>query len=306
MEANAIVLDWKKRTTYSHISISRRDIYMGRRKVFGPALPPAMAKARSAAKRAARKAAPAVKTKTAQVALIKSVIANVEETKYRSELIASNVTFDSQITTPHVIRLLPRLVQDQGAGRTYERLGMKIRPQKLRVVADVCLTPVSRSSAIVVCYWVLQSKNVKQTANLLLSNGVDMNTFLRTGDSAETQLFNGFVEDASLPVNTAQFTVMKHGKFMLAKNTGTIQDSSSTGNQPLAGQPIKHTLDFTLNTPKVFTYAQDNNVPRVEYYPNGYAPFIVFGYYHQDHTTPDSVNQDITVNLRSHLWYDDA
>jgi len=276
---------------------------MGRRKVFGPALPPAMAKARAAAKRKARLAP---KTMKEEVALIKQVIAKVEETKYRSEIIVNTVPYNSQITNADVIRLLPKLVQDQGTGTTYERLGMKISPRKLQITAEICLTDVDRSMALVVCYWVLQSKNVKQTANLTLSNGVDMTQFLRTGDSSQYQNFNGFVQDASLPVNPAQFTVLKKGRFQLGKNTGEIQDSTAGGNQPLAGQPVRKVLNINLKTPKVFTYEQDNNTPRTQYYPNGYAPFIVFGYYHQDQTTPDTQNQDITINLRSHLWYDDS
>jgi len=246
-----------------------------------------------------------VVTKKAQVALIKSVIARVEETKYRSELTINSVPFNSQITNADVIPLLPKLAQQPNDAVTYEREGMKISPKKLRIYAEVCLTNVERSSALVVCYWVLTAKNVKHMPNLTLSNGINMGQLLRTGDAFLTQNFNGFVQDWSLPVNSAQFTVLKRGSFQLGKNTGQIQDSTTAGNQPIA-QAVRHVLDFTLKTPATLTYDEDTDSPRTVLYPNSYAPFMVFGYYHQDQTTPDIVNQDIRVNLRSHLWYDDA
>jgi hypothetical protein len=273
---------------------------MGRRKQFGPALPPAMAKARRAAR---RKAAP---SKKAQVALIKSVIAREAETKFRSELIVNSVPYNSAIDNADIIRLLPQIPQDDGNGVAFERLGVKISPRSLRVNCEVCLTDVTRSTALVVCYWVLTHKSQRNTANLTSSAGVEMGTLLRTGDGTEVQNFNGYVQDANLPVNTAKFTVLKHGKFMLGKNAGTVQDVSTSGNQPMYGNHIRHALNFNLKCPKTLTYEQDGTLPRTVYFPDGYAPFIVFGYYHQNQTAPDTVNQDIKINLRSSMYYDDA
>lgn len=272
---------------------------MGRRKQFGPALPPAMAKARRAAK---RKTVP--KSKKATVALIKSVIAREQETKFRSEIIENNTPYNSQIGTGDIIRLLPKLVQDQGSGATYERLGMVISPRKLQIQADVCLTDVARSSALVVVYWVLQSKDVKDTGNLTMLNLG--NSLLRTGDSMERQGFNGYVADSMIPVCPSRYTVLKKGSFLLGKNTGTVQDSTTGGNQPLYGNHVKKRLTFNLKVPKKLTYDEDTNTPRTIYYPKGYAPFMVFGYYHQNQTAPDVAYQDISVTLRSSLYFDDA
>jgi len=241
-------------------------------------------------------------TMPAQVALIKKVIARENETKYRSELVCPSTTYNSAIANSDIIRLLPKLVQGQGDSAIYEREGMKISPQKLRVDAEVCLTDVSRSTAVVVCYWVLQHKEVRQTGNL---STIGM-SFLKTGSDTQVQAFNGYVEDANLPVDNAKFTVLKRGKFMLGKNTGTVQDSTTASNQPMYGNHIRHALSFNLNCPKTLVYEQDAVFPRTVFYPGGYAPFIVFGYYHQNQTGPDNTNQDITVNVRSHLWFDDA
>jgi len=276
---------------------------MARRKQFGPALPPAMKKARAAAARAARKAP---KTLAGNVALIKSVIAREDETKFRSELIRDNFGLESQIVNSlaneDIHRLLPKLVQDQGHGASYERVASKISPRRLEVQAEISLNEVTRSTAVVVCYWVLQHKEIKQTSSL---GSINLGALLRTGDDSNLQNFNGFSQDAMLPVNTAKFTVLKKGRFMLGKNTGDIQNDTSAGNQPIA-QAIHKTLKFTLKCPKVLTYEQDENTPRTVYYPSGYAPFMLVGYYHQDQTTPDTENQDIRMTLRSNLWYDDA
>jgi len=261
------------------------------------------------ASRKEKKTAPSTKKET--VALIKSVVARSEETKYRSELIHNSIAHNSQITVADVISLLPKLVQSQGDTAIFEREGMRITPKTLKIDAEVCLTQTGgllvndRSRALVVCYWVLQAKQLKNI-NLLAANLLLGSDLLKTGDSSNTQGFNGYVEDATLPINDARYTVLKKGTFKLGMNTGIVQDSTTSGNQPLGGQALNHRLSFTLKTPKTFVYDQDENTPRTVYYPNGYAPFMVFGYYHQNQTVPDTQNQDITVSLRSHLWFDDA
>jgi len=275
---------------------------MARRKQFGPALPPGMKKARAAARRA-MKAAP--KTQSEQVALIKSVIAKSEETKFRSEVTHLLIPHNGQILTSDVIRVLPKLVQGQGQAAIYEREGMRVSPRKLRVDMDVSLFDTDRSTAIVVCYWMLQAKNVKNVS-LLPANLIIGSDFLKTGDANNTQGFNGYYQDSVLPVNDARYTVLKRGKFLLAKQPGAIQDQTSIGLQPLGGQPIQHRVSFDLKTPKTFVYDQDEGSPRTVYYPNGYAPFLVVGYFHQNQTAPDIDNTDVNVTVRSSLWFDDA
>ena len=279
---------------------------MARPRKFGPELPPAMRKARrNAADRARRAAKRAPASKSATVALIKSVVARSEETKYRREIVANAVAHNSGIANADICRLLPKLVQDQGNGTTFERMGMKVSVRKLRISCHASLTDVNRSSAIVVKYWVLTHKDVKFIPNLV-APAVDMSVLLKTGDSNETQAFNGYSYEALLPVNNAKFTVLKTGSFLLGKNTGTVQDSTTASNQPMYGNHISKQFSFDLKCPKVLTYEQDTNSPRVVYYPAGYAPFIVFGYYHQNQTVPDQANLDLTVSTTTQMWYDDA
>jgi len=251
--------------------------------------------------------APRRATKSATVALIKNVIARETETKFRSELILDRVGFNSQpASSGDIIRLLPKLVQGQGDTASYEREGMKINVRSLRITSEFSLTQQSSlaSTAIAVCYYVLQAKDIRDTA--AFPGTINLGKLLRTGDAVETQSFNGFVQDWMLPVNPARFSVLKKGSFLLGKNTGQIQDSTAAGNQPLAGQAVKRTLNFSLKCPKHWTYDEDTNTPRTVYYPKGYAPFMLIGYYHQDQTSPDVLNTDLTVTMRSNLLFDDA
>lgn len=254
----------------------------------------------------ASKAKAAPKTKQAQVALIKQVIAREDETKFRSELLVNKVPFNSQITlASDIIRLLPKIVQGQpNTGNSiYERTGRKISVRNFTVNAEFCLTDVDRSSALVVCYWILTHKEIKQQNGLAAMN---LGGLIMTGDDNNVQNFNGYVQDAMLPINNTKFTVLKSGRFQLGKNTGTVQDSTTGGNQPLAGQAVRHAISVKMNCPKTWTYEQDENTPRTVFYPSGYAPFMLFGYYHQNQTSPDGGFQDVTLTLRSNVYYDDA
>jgi len=247
-----------------------------------------------------RKKAPA--TKTQAVALIKSVIARESETKYRSET-TGNFTANSSIDSSDIIRLLPKLVQDQGDGTSYERLATKVTPRKLTAHCHVSFTPsLNRSMAIEVHYFVLTSKSQKNTNSVL---GLTLANLLRTGDNNMYFPFDGNTDVSMLPVNTTEYNVIKRGKFKLSKNTGLLQDSTTAGNQPLGG-PVSKTFVITIPTPAKLVYEQDNASPRQINYPNNFAPFIVFGYTHQDTSVPDALNQDIKVVVRPQLWYDDA
>ena len=251
-------------------------------------------------------AAPA--TQTQAVALIKNVLAREIETKFRSQAPVIRVPYNSVITNADIISCLPRLVQGQPntTGSTYERLGSKISPKKLNIKAMVNLTPdVARSTNIVVCWYVLTHKSFKHFPDLAANQNVATSLF-KTGDFNETFGMDGQYLNATFPINDAEYVCHKAGKFLLGKNTGVLQDNLSTGNQPVYGNTVCKMLNFDIKCPQKLVYDQDSNSPRLVYYPNNFAPFIVFGYFHQDQSPADEVNQDITITLRHSLWYDDA
>jgi len=246
-------------------------------------------------------------TKKETVALIKSVVAKEEETKFCSKTQQYRVTHNSGITNGDIIYGLPPIVQDEGTGESYQRMGMKIAPRRHEIDCYVSLSDVERSGALEVFWFVLTHKTQKSMYQLNATGGVDMSQLLKTGDFNRTISFNGTTDLVSLPINNAKFTCLKRGSFKLGKNTGQVQDSITAGNQPLYSA-ISKRWRVVLNPPKTLTYAQDNNPPgsRTEFWPSGYAPFIVFGYCHQNQTTPDVLNQDISVTVRTSLYYDDA
>lgn len=269
---------------------------------------PGNAKGKAAFKKATKKSRLSKPAKQATVALVKSVLSRELETKFRSQAPVNISAFNSEITNADMISLVPRIVQTQpnDPGNSYERNGQKITPRKLNCKAYVSLTPnLTRSTNIVVCWWVLTHKSLKHFPDLAGNTDISTKLF-KTGDLNETWGFSGNVLDSTFPVNTQEYTVLKKGKFLLGKNTGVIQDSTTSGNQPVYGNQIGRMLDFDIKCPKKFLYDPDSNTPRTVYYPNNFAPFIVFGYYHQDQTGRDLANQDISVTLRQSLWYDDA
>jgi len=254
------------------------------------------------------KAKSAPKSKKAVVALVKDVMAREIETKFRSQASCITQACNSAITNADILTCLPRLVQNQPntSGSIYERAGTKISPKKLNIKAMINITPdIARSTNVVVCYYVLTHKSLKHFPDLAANQNVETHLF-KTGDVSETYGMDGLYLNSTFPINDSEYVCLKQGKFLLGKNTGVLQDSLSTGNQPMYGNHLCKMLNFDIKCPAKLVYDQDSNSPRLVYYPNNFAPFIVFGYFHQDQSVADNVSQDITVTLRSSLWYDDA
>jgi len=250
---------------------------------------------------ARRKGAPA--TKKSVVKLVKSVMASEIETKFVSQTVA-NTSFNSEITNADIIQLLPAIQQmdSSNVGSAWQRNGTKISPKSLTFNCQWQITPVNRSLAVVVHYFILVSKQYKSASAL---SGVTMGRLLRSGATSLYEPFNGYINNSFLPVNEEEFTVIKRGHFLLYKNTGDVQDSTTAGNQPIVA-PVCKIMKFRIPVPAKLTYDQDSSLPRTVLYPNGYAPFMVFGYTHQDGTVPDMANQDVTLTARSQMWFDDA
>jgi len=241
--------------------------------------------------------------KKATVKLIKKVIASELETKFRS----STETFsgrNSNLALGDVIPMLPHLDQDTGNGSAWERLGTKISPKSVYSDVHVSLYPaLLRSTAVTVHVYVLTCKAFRNMNSVIAS--APITKLLRSGDQNQTFNFDGNLDNATLPVNNADFTLIKHMKFNLEKNTGLTQDEISDGNQPIAGRLSKQ-FRVKLDAPAKLIYEQDAGSPRSVHYPNNYAPFMLIGYTHQDGSILDYANQDIRVMVRNNLWFDDA
>lgn len=245
----------------------------------------------------------ATKSAKAVVSIVKSVIAKEIETKFVSETV-SNGPYNSEITNADVIAVLPKLqaMDNSNVGSAWQRTGTKISPKSLTLHCQWSLTPVTRSSAVVVHYFILTSKIYKATPSL---SAAQMGRLLRSGASTLAEPFTGFINNSQLPINDQDFNVITRGHFTLQKNTGDVQDSTTAGNQPIVS-PVCKIKTFKIPVPSKLTYDQDNALPRLVFYPNGYAPFLVFGYTHQDGSTPDMAFQDVSLVARANMWFDDA
>lgn len=252
----------------------------------------------------------AVPNKKATVALVKQVLSKEIETKFRSQAPMIVSKRNAVVTNNDLVSLIPPMDQTGAAdpGNSYERMGQKITPRKLRCSAYISLNPdISRSTQIVVYWWALTHKSIKHYPDLLPTANQDISTkFFKTGDLNQTFGFDGIVLNATFPVNDNEYTVLKKGKFLLGKNTGTIQDDLSAGNQPVYGNHTGRMVEFDVKTPAKLLYDQDSGSPKTVKYPNNFAPFMVVGYFHQDQTQGDELNADIAITMRTSLWYDDA
>jgi len=238
------------------------------------------------------------------VKLIKKVLADEIETKYVTQTLVNCQPFNSEITNVDVLPITPQLQQmGSDVGSAWQRNGVRISPKSLTLKCHWSYTPVARSGAIIVHYFILNSKTIKSA--LALPTGVVMNNLLRAGQGQLAIPFDGSQRNAQYPVNTLEYNVLHRGSFLLQKNTGTVQDSTTAGNQPIVNS-VCFRKEFKIPLPAKLTYDQDNQNPRTVLYPNGFAPFMVFGYCHQDNTVPDTVNQDVTLTATSHMWFDDA
>jgi len=148
----------------------------------------------------------------------------------------------------------------------------------------------------------MENKNIK-TYPALAGSSV---RFLKTGQSTETQNYNGLIQDSSLPVDTNSFKVLKHYKFHLTANVGLPNGDSTTGNSPnVSGQSYKRITYTYKNTARnKLLYTADGTTGPV--YPNNTAPFWCLGYSKVDGTAPDITQQNVTVTSTCQMFYKDA
>ena len=237
-------------------------------------------------------------------AIVKHELAKEIETKYVR--VARGETHNSTISNADIIAVMPPLYQmdSSNIGAAWQRIGTKVSPKSLTFSVHWSINPsTTASTAIIVHYFILTSKSIKQTS--LLQSNVGMTRLLRTGDSSLFGPFDGSIAAYQLPINDQEFTIIKRGSFKLQKNTGVVQDDSTAGNQPMINS-VSHSKKFKIPCPAKFIYDQDSLTPRVINYPNGFAPFMVCGYTHQDGSAPDIANMDLKIVYSSAMWFDDA
>lgn len=241
------------------------------------------------------------------VKLMKTVAVKVQnaglETKYVTSAF-NNITFNSGITggVAECYSLIPPITTGPG---TWQKVGNDITPIRVKNTFICSLTgEAARSMNIIVDVFCLIMKPVRYIpslgAALTLAGGL---RFLRSGNSGQTALYNGYNTDGLQQINKEQYTLLKHFRFQLVNNVGYPNGDTTSNNAPnVAGQSMKQ-FSYIVDTPKQYRY--DPQVTLSDY-PQGHAPFWVAGYSHADGTAPDVLNRDLNISFFQEMIYKDA
>lgn len=295
---------------------------MGRRPVFGPALPPAMKKARAKAKRSAR-----ALTKTQRVQ-VKKIVRGQAETKMaiwyngtdgngfatpansgKSSQAAAdpqNQTISS--TLNDCLRILPRITQGVSDN---QRIGQTITPVSCRVHCKVSILPQGTSGTgymggysynLVAVAYCLQHVEFKDYSSLFIGN--TFSELLSTGENS-TIGFNGNFQEAGLPVEKAYYKLLAKKVFRL-RSSGTQAAGVPTpayegSNNNAAPMTHEWTWNITKHLPKKIIYPQEApGFP--EDSPTNSAPFWCIGYYNDSGlpytTAVSAINQQYVTTFK--------
>lgn len=243
---------------------------------------------------------------------IKTAIARAirgsQETKYvSSALTAQNGTtnlstfvgFSSAITsTTEMYSCIPRITQGVG---DHQRVGNQIRPTNLKVKGIVSLN--SRASDSLHCCVDIYFLTSKQIKSELQYSQVLIQRLLNKGDGTNTD-YNGQTFNQMLPINTSEFTLLKHKRILLTKVQNSPNSEATAATAAVAGpNPYMKSFSVKIPCPKRFTYQTD-----AQLYPASYYPFMVLGYTWYDNNGGSAPNQTSTVvcQAQSQLYFKDA
>lgn len=233
----------------------------------------------------------------------KSEALKLLETKFVTQR-DNAVTFNSAIDGGYneMYTLIPKC--SQGVG-TWQRVEDSVQPISIRTNWHIALGPNVRSSNIRCVLYCLQSKSIKYFPDLQTKYPLTGPDMLKTGSSALTQVYSGRIVDENLPINNDEFTILKKFTFNLMANVGAPNGDTTAGNSPNALPSFKN-LSYTYKCKSPLKYTPTLAGTASTEFPNGHAPFWVFGYSHTDGTSPDVLNRDVLVSYMNQMSYKDA
>lgn len=300
---------------------------MGRRKVFGPALPPAMVKARRAAKRAARASRP---SKALTMAITK-VINRKAESK-QAMFYGTNGTFPQtglfndrgfsvqnqfiSSTTSDLKWLLPNVAEGVADN---ERIGEQITPTSLRIsgLVKVSLTNLTTPAPtdVYAVVYVLTHKVYKSYEALLGSpavppatgfvGGNNFSQLLKNGENA-TINFTGNWWAARQPVADQYYNVI--AKKIIRLRFAGLYTSGGQSVSIANSHDYQANWSVTLNKrhlPAHLKYPESTVTGAFNNAPQNFAPFMCVGYYNADGTNTASPQAIIESTYVSTLNYKD-
>lgn len=222
------------------------------------------------------------------------------ETKFVQTL-GTNVGFNSIIGGGECYSLIPALTSGV---QSFQRLDNSVMPMSIQTDWHISIPAVARSVSVRVDLYLLRVKKFKNFADVAAAypTGGTSPLFLYSGGSGETINHLGVINYSDYPVNTRDFSLIKHHSFTLAANVGLAQGDTTAGNAPnVPGETTKH-IRYKHKCRRKFNYLPGgtNN------YPNDEAPFWVMGYSRTDGGPADVVNQSVICSWTTKMFYKDA
>lgn len=261
------------------------------------------------------------KVKSAKAAFrdrVKRILANQTETKMVSELLCSDVTFNSVITNPSDwYRAIPQLAQST-AGTSYTREGKNVTPTSLKVHWNFkfALGDANTRDIFVVLYC-MQPKFQKASRRTDVNNQVSFynSAYLDNGQGANTY-FDGTWLTTQYPIEKDLFTLLHKRIFRLSKATGSPNGSGVVGQYDgygrgmysVAGKDnIRHT--WTHKLPKLnYDDGQYNSITNPDVaavLPQNTSPVWGVGYYYADGTAADTAGGILKVSCWTEMHFKD-
>jgi len=257
-------------------------------------------------KKAVRKA-----TRSAFAQKVMAIVNRNEETKYVAQLGQNSSVIGQALATPAALYpCLPKVAQSTAASSDSTRIGDEIQPVKARV--DFTFRWASdnvNNQDVVVNLWIVTIKGFNSFAAYA---SAPSGQFVRVGDSTNRDLNDPdqplmLQQWAHAPLNTDQYTQLKHYRFRMRKGSG-----NSANQIPAAGQiaPTGTTasedqryISFTWVPPKL-TY--DDPPPggaAPSNQPTSHCP--LYGVY-ATNADGSAYGDTLLMSTRLHMWFKDS
>lgn len=248
-------------------------------------------------KKAVRKA-----TKSAFAKKVLAVVKRNEETKYRAVIGQQSYIIGQALSTPAGLQKMLAPVA-QGVG-DFQRIGEKIQPVKARVDFTFNWTNDNQNNQdVVVNLWIV---TIKGYNNYSAYATAPTKQFVRVGDGTNRDLDDPdqpmmLQEWAHAPLNTDQYTLLKHYRFRMRKGTGNqANDAPAVGiiapTGTTAGEDQRY-ISYSW-TPPTLNY-DDNAVNQ----PTSHWP--LYGCY-ATNADGSAYGDTLQISSRLHLWFKDA
>ena len=230
-----------------------------------------------------------------------SVVARSEETKFSGDLSVDRTAVTNAGTTPADFdRILSRVTQGVAEN---QRIGDRIVPVKAHANFQFWFpsTNANNQNAIV-NLWIV---NVKGASTQAAVNAVPVANFLQVGDGTNVDPNNGdqtlmITRYQQYPLNTDQYTLLKHYKFTMRKGIGQ-QANQNTGSEVTpCGVPNSEQyrqIRYTWKPPTLKYNAAGDSLPS-----NHFPVALVYA----TNADGSAYGDTIAYNLNTQLYFKDA